>query len=213
MMSEDNSDLLAAMQGTLEQMNYHLTTMCVNVEDLKRTHPPGGQGAQLPDNHQPGTLPSNATPSVISTPDNCSEYNDNVVTCLTWNEQMELEDGSADVDQSGKHPKGEKLCLMKVEESTENFLREGSTTISNEDRKDLHSKFIVPDISFTVWINLWQRNAQRALNPHQALFLDAAGPLTGLLDKINRRNPISVDDVEAAVKSCFNLHGKCLFPM
>jgi len=47
-------------------------------------------------------------------------------------EQMELEDRSADVDkvdQSGKHPKGEKLCLMKVEESTENFLREAFTTM------------------------------------------------------------------------------------
>jgi len=129
------------MQQTLEQINDRLTAVCTDVEDLKYTHPPGGQGAQLPDGCQPGMLPSNTMPSVVSTPDNSSEGNDNVVTRLTWDKQMELEDRSADVDkvnQSGKCPKGEKLCLTKAEESTENFLREAFTTMSNEDRRDVH---------------------------------------------------------------------------
>ena len=101
-MSGDNSELFAAMQQTFEQMNDRLTTVCADVESLKRNQSPGGQGAQLPDGHQPGTLPSNAAPSIVSTPDNVfgSDGDDNVTTGLTWEEQMELEDDPADVDFS-----------------------------------------------------------------------------------------------------------------
>ena len=133
-------------------MNDRLTTVCVDVESLKRSQSPRGQGEQLPDGLQPGTLPSNAAPSVISMPNNVfgSDDNDNVATCLTWEEQMELEDNPADVDfKSGKHPKGEKLRLTKVEESTEDFLREVFKPMSNEDQKELRGKFIVPDTTVT----------------------------------------------------------------
>ena len=136
----DNSELLAAMQQTLQQMNDYLETVCADVESLKCSQSPGGQGAQLPYGHHPSTLPSRSVPSVISKPDNVfgGDDDDNVATCLTWEEQMELEDDLADVDKvnkSGKCPKGEKLCLTKVEESTEDFLREAFKPMSIEDRK------------------------------------------------------------------------------
>ena len=41
----------------------------------------------------------------------------------------------------------------------------------------------------------------------QALFLDAAGPLTGLLDNINKDSPIVVEDVEAALKAALTFLG------
>ena len=64
----------------------------------------------------------------LSMPDNVfgGDDDNNVATCLTWEQQMEFEDDPADVnkvDRSGKRPKGEKLCLTKVEESTENFYK------------------------------------------------------------------------------------------
>ena len=84
-MSGDNSELFAAMQQTLEQMNDRLMTVCAYVESLKCNQSPGGQGAQLPDGSQPGTLPSNATPSAISTPDIVfgGDGDNNVATRLT----------------------------------------------------------------------------------------------------------------------------------
>ena len=66
---------------------------------------------------------------------------DNVVTCLSWEEQMQLEDNQ-DADNVGsavKHLKRKKLCLTKVEESTENFLHEVFTPMDNKYRKDLRS--------------------------------------------------------------------------
>jgi len=52
--------------------------------------------------------------SIVSTPDNSvgSKDNDNVITCLTWEEQMELEDAKLEADKvskSAKHPKGRGL--------------------------------------------------------------------------------------------------------
>ena len=119
--------------------------MCAEVENLKRTHSTGGQEAQLPDGCQPGTLHSNVAHSVVSMPE------DNIVTRLSWEEQMQLEDNqNADkVASAAKRPKGEKLCLTKVEESTENVLREAFIPMDNEDHKDLRSQFIVPDTPFT----------------------------------------------------------------
>ena len=66
----------------------------MDVENLKHTQSPEGQEAQLPDGRQPGTLPSNTAPSIVSMPDNVfgSDDDDNVATRLTWQEQMELKD-------------------------------------------------------------------------------------------------------------------------
>jgi len=49
----------------------------------------------------------------------------NIVTHLSWEEQMELDNAKLDADKEGKsakHPMGKKLSLTKVEESTKQFL-------------------------------------------------------------------------------------------
>jgi len=89
--------------------------------------------------------------------------------------------------------------------------------MSNKDQKDLHSNFIVPDMPFTTPPHLDKlmaaecskrvKTTDQSYFSIQALFLDAAGPLTRLLDNINRENPISVDDVEAAVKADLTFMG------
>ena len=131
-------------------------------------------------------------------------------------EQMELEDADK-VSKSAKRPKGKKLYLInyKVEESTELFLWEVFTTMDNNDHKDLQSKFIVPDTPFSTPPHLDKvmaaecsksvKSADHSRSHIQALFLDAVGPLTGLLDSINKEDEI----VEGSTEGCPDLLGKC----
>jgi len=88
-----------------------------------------------------------AAHNVISMPESVvsGEDDDNVVTHLSWEEQMELDYAKLDADKEGKSaklPMGKKL---KVEESTKHFLQEVFALMDNDDSKDLHSKFIVLD--------------------------------------------------------------------
>ena len=152
-------------------------------------------------------------------PDNVfgSDDDNNVVPPLTWEEQMELEDDPADinkVNKSGKCLKGKKLYLTKVEENTEENLQQAIKSMSNEDQKDLRGKFIVPDMPFTtpprldklmaMECSMSVKSAEQSHSHIQALFLDAAGPLMGQLDNINKNNPIVV---EAAVKAALTFMG------
>jgi len=51
------------------------------------------------------------------------------------------------------------------------------------------------------------KSADQTHSRIQALFLDVAGLLTGLLDGINKGQELSIDDVETAVKAALNLIG------
>ena len=224
-MSDDNdSGVLSSIQQTLLRMEERLTTVCADVENLKRTQTPVGQGAQLSGGRQPGSLQSNAAHSVVTTPESViggeDHDDDNVVTRLSWEEQMELTDAKQDADKvskSAKRPKGEKLRLTKVEEGTEQFLREAFTSMENDDRKELRSKFIIPDTPFTTPPHLDKvmaaessksvKSADQSQSRIQALFLDAVGPLTGILDSINKEEEIVIEDVEAAVKAALTFLG------
>ena len=46
-------------------------------------------------------------------------------------------------------PGGNKVCLTKVHQSTEEFLRAAFTSVSNADRRQLRQRFIVLDTPFT----------------------------------------------------------------
>ena len=45
------------------------------------------------------------------------------------------------------------------------------------------------------------KSADHSLSRIQALFLDAVGPLSGVLDAVNKGSEISIDYVEGAVKA------------
>ena len=190
--------------------------VCADVEQLKRSQPPDRE-AQLPGDPQlPGTVQS-----TFSTPVTGVDDDDGIVsTRLSWDEQMELledEQNRSPVDTMGNRPKGEKLPLTKVEKETEDFLREAFTTLDNEDRKSIRKRFIVPDTPFTMAPHLDKvmaaecskstKAADQAHSRIQALFLDAVGPLTELLDGINKGQELAIDDVEVAVKAALNLMG------
>jgi len=68
----------------------------------------------------------------------------------------------------GKHPKGEKLSLTKVNNETEDFLHEVFTKMENKDCKDLRRQFIVPDMPFTMALYL---DKVMAVGTHRVLKL------------------------------------------
>jgi len=85
-------------------MEEHLMTVCADVQNLKHTQTPVRLRAQLSGGHQPGSLQSNVVHDVISMPERVvgDEDDNNVVTGLSWEEQIELEDAKLDADKVGK---------------------------------------------------------------------------------------------------------------
>ena len=131
---------------------------------------------------------------------------------------MELEDevegqGDSPVDCTG----GDKVCLTQVHKSTEDFLCKAFTAVSNTDRRQIRQEFIVPDTPFTTAPRLDKvmavecskslKSADNSLSRIQALFLDAVGPLSGLLEKVNTGTEISIEDMEGAVKAALTFIG------
>ena len=130
-------------------------------------------------------------------------------------ERMELEDETEDCDGSMDRPGSDKVCLTQVYKSTEEFLRKVYTSVSNADRRQLRQCFIVLDTPFSATTRLDKnlKSADTSLSRIQVLFLDAVGPLSDLLDKVNNSTKLSVEDMEGAVKGSFNLHRQCLLTM
>ena len=87
-------------------MKQQLSTVCADVEELKRSQPPK-RVAQLPGDQQPGTVQSTMAQSVISMPVIGVDGADNS-NRLSWSERMELRDeqSSNPLDTSEKCSKG-----------------------------------------------------------------------------------------------------------
>ena len=112
---------------------------------------------------------------------------------------------------------GKKLCPTKVEKKTENFLREVFNPLDNEDHKEIRTTLIIPDTSITTLLCLNKvmaaecskstKSMDHTVSKIQTFFLDAMGPLTGLIDGINKGNEISIEDVKSEVKAALTLMG------
>ena len=104
-----------------------------------------------------------------------------------------------------------------MHKSTEDFLCKAFTPVSNTDRRQLWQQFIVPDMLFTTTPRLDKvmaaecskslKSTDNLLSRIQVLFLDAVGPLSGLLDKVNNGAEVSIDDMEDAVKAALTFVG------
>jgi len=141
---------------------------------------------------------------------------------------MELEDGrqngdlTQSVDGDGcdgtqTSVKGDKVALTTVSQATEDFLHQAFTPMGNSSRKELRSEFIVPNTAFTTapWLDKSMRedcsksvkSTDSQLSEIQAHFLDAVGPLTGLLESINSDTELSIEDVERAIRAALSFLG------
>ena len=190
-----------------------------DVDELKRTTPqrtarPFGAGS---------VQSTSRTQSVMQ-----SGNSDDVVPILSWAERMELEDEQRDEDSlepvdgdgrdSREQPvKSDKVALTTVNQPTEDFLRQAFTPMTNVTRRKLRSEFIVPDTTFTTapWLDKSMkedcsksvRSSDSQLSEIQAHFLDAVGPLTGMLESINSGSVLNIEDVEQAVRAALSFLG------
>ena len=89
--------------------------------------------------------------------------------------------------------------------------------MTNVTRRKLRSEFIVPDTTFTTapWLDKSMkedcsksvRSSDSQLSEIQAHFLDAVGPLTGMLESINSGSVLNIEDVEQAVRAALSFLG------
>ena len=140
---------------------------------------------------------------------------DEVVAGLSWAERMELEDkldDPAGTISSEKPAGGDMVHLTQVHDSTEEFLHKPAfTSANNAERRQLRQQYIIPDVPFTTSPRLDKVmvvecskstiSADLQLSRIQALLLDAVGPLSGLIDSINKGTEVMVDEVEGTVKA------------
>jgi len=128
----------------------------------------------------------------------------------------DLVDGSSR-DDGEKSVKSDKVALTTVSQETEDFLRGAFIPMVNSDRRKLKAEFIVPSTPFTTapWLDKSMKedcsksikSTDALLSEIQAHFLDAVGPLTGLVESIHSNTEVSIEDVEQAVKAALSFLG------
>ena len=153
-------------------------------------------------------------------PNSSGVGDDEVVTGLSWVERMDLENESgedlADIS-TGDRSGSDKVHLTHIQDSTKEGLRKAFNPMNSAERRQLRQQFIVPDAAFIMSPRLDKvmaaecskstKSADHQLSRIQALFLDAAEPLSGLLDSINQGTEVTLDDVESAVKAALTFLG------
>ena len=110
----------------------------------------------------------------------------------TWAERIELE-------TEALSSSGDEIRPVKVRKETELVLQKAFVPLKNQDRRALRRQFLVPDMPLTMAPKLDKvmaaecvptvRSSNQTLARLQALMLDAVGPLTDLLERINRSVP------------------------
>ena len=102
--------------------------------------------------------------------------------------------------------KGGKICLTKVLQPMEDFLHETFTPINNASQWQLQQQFVMMDTSFTTAPHLDKmitdecsksiKMSNQSFSQIQALFLDPIGPLSEMLDSINKGIKLAVEDID-----------------
>ena len=132
----------------------------------------------------------------------------------TWAEEMDLRD-PVDEDDTEVLARDE-VRLVEVGARTEQHLTRSFVSINNLERRQLRSAFALPKVAVTKALTLdpvmssqcskSTKTNDKALARVQALTLDAIGPLTDLLEKLNSDEvEISAEDVGYAVESAVTL--------
>ena len=215
-MSDDISSMFASMKESLQRMEEKIAGVAADVENLKKNPQ---KAAQPPGAGNSGSVQS--TPQTQSVLPPISINDDSLSTGVSWAERMELNsdpEEEANTSNSAVEPTVyDKIRVTAVLEQTEEFLRSAFTSMENKDRRQLRHQFIVPNTPFTTPPQLDKMIAGECskstkANDHlfsdiQAHFLDAVGPLTGILEDINNGKLLAIDDVETAVKAALSFLG------
>ena len=111
----------------------------------------------------------------------------------------------------------DKIRITPVLETTEEFLKSAFSPMENGSRRQLWHQFIVPDTPFTTLPHLNKfivgecskstKSNDNLFSDIQVYFLDAVGPLTGILEFINSGTELATEEVESAVKAALTFLG------
>ena len=111
----------------------------------------------------------------------------------------------------------DKIRITPVLEATEEFLKSAFSPMENGPHRQLRHQFIVPDTPFTTPPHLDKfivgkcskstKSNDNLFSDIQAHFLDAVGPLTGILESINSGTELAIEEVESAVKAALTFLG------
>jgi len=190
-------------------MEEKLDSVTADVENLKQV-PPQRVAQPLGVGNSDMVHSTRWVQSVMS----LGDASDNVAisTDVSWAERMELEEEYP----LEELPQNSKVLLTEVTQPTEEFLRKVFVQI-DVTRRQLRQQFIVPSTSFTTAPRLDKtiadecskstKTSDNTLSRIQALFLDAVGPLIGVLEGINQGKELSIEDVEGAVKAALTFLG------
>ena len=179
------------------------------MENLKASKPPGERNSSL-------VHSTPQTQSVLQ-PENSE---DALTTGITWSERMELDSedehhNNSDTSKTVEPISFDKIRVTPVLEATEEFLKTAFSPMENGPCRQLQHQFIVLDTPFTTPPHLdkmivgecSKNTKSNIFSDIQAHFLDAVGPLTGVLESINGGTELAIDDVEDAVKATLTFWG------
>ena len=135
----------------------------------------------------------------------------------TWAEEMDIRDPIDEEDEAAATSRDE-VRLVEVGPRTEQHIKRSFVSMSNNDRRQLRNVFALPKVAVTKTPSLdpvmaaqcskSTKTNDKVLARLQALTLDAVGPLTHLLDKLNSEEAeIDADEVGYAVESAITLIG------
>lgn len=134
----------------------------------------------------------------------------------TWAEEMDLRD-PLDEEEETDGARDE-VRLVEVGHRTEQHLVRSFVSINNSERRQLRNAFALPKVAITktpsldpVMASQCSKNTKtndKALARVQALTLDAIGPLTELLEKLNsEETELTAEEVGYAMESAITLLG------
>ena len=137
----------------------------------------------------------------------------------SWAEEMDIRDPIEDeeVEEEAGSSRDE-VRLVEVGPRTEEHIKRSFVSMTNNDRRQLRNKFALPKVAVTKTPSLDPVMAaqcskstkanDKVLARLQALTLDAVGPLTDILEKLNSGEAeIDTDEVGYAVESAITLIG------
>ena len=212
-MSEDTVSALASIQKSLQRMAEKLSGVTADVEDLKKVGKPP---------EERGLVHSTPVTQSVSQPGNSE---DTITMRIMWSERMDLESEdehndhsvNSEASQTAEPVCFDKIRITPVLETTEEFLKSAFCPMENGPRRQLRHQFIVPGTPFTTPPHLDKfivgecskstKSNDNLFSDIQAHFLDAVGPLTGILESINSGTELAIEEVESAVKATLTFLG------
>ena len=119
MSGDQETSFFATMKATLKRMEEWLSTVCIDVENLKNSRP---RVAEPPSSSNSGVVQSTpAQSAMFMQPNSSGVGDDEIVTGLSWAERIDLENESGKdpaYNSTGDWSGSDKVHLTQIQDST-----------------------------------------------------------------------------------------------